>query len=140
MPEARSRSAHGRPLAAKLGIRRGETILAINAPQDYEALLGALPEGVTFRTEPMRDAAFVHLFVATLADLDALLPRARAAMTRDGTLWVSWLKKAAKVQTDVTEGLVRERALATDLVDVKICAVSELWSGLKLVIRKHLRG
>jgi hypothetical protein len=138
MADARLR--YPRPVAAKLGIRPGETILAINAPDDYPALLGPLPEGVRVAARATKATApFVHLFVTSLAELDTFLPRARAAMTVDGMIWVSWYKMAARVPTDVSETLVRERALATDLVDVNICAVSDLWSGLKLVIRKHLR-
>ena len=67
------------------------------------------------------------------------MPRARAAMTQDGALWVSWFKRSAKIQTDVTEDEIRARALKADLVDVKVCAVTDIWSGLKLVIRKELR-
>lgn len=74
-----------------------------------------------------------------LAGLDKQLPLARKAMKPDGMLWVSWYKKAAKIPTDVTEDLIRARALKTDLVDVKVCAVSDVWSGLKLMVRKHLR-
>ena len=72
-------------------------------------------------------------------ELEEQLPRARKAMKPDGALWVSWHKKTAKIPTDVTEDEIRARALKTDLVDVKVCAVSDLWSGLKLVVRKHLR-
>ena len=81
----------------------------------------------------------MHLFVTSLAELDKQLPLARKAMKQDGMLWVSWYKKAAKIPTDVTEDLIRNRALKTDLVDVKVCAVSDVWSGLKLMVRKHLR-
>jgi hypothetical protein len=127
-------------LASKLGIKAGEAIFSINPPADYAKLLAPLPGGVRFAPKIPKDGArFVHLFVASLAELEEQLPRARKAMARDGSLWVSWYKKAAKIPTDVTEDLIRERALATDLVDVKVCAVSEIWSGLKLVIRKHLR-
>jgi hypothetical protein len=140
MPDARLQRSYTRPVAAKLGIKPGEAVLALNPPADYPRLLGPLPEGVRFLAKAAKEGtSFVHLFAASLAELDRDLPRAREAMTRDGTLWVSWYKKAAKMETDLTEDLVRSRALATDLVDVKICAVSELWSGLKLVIRKHLR-
>jgi len=81
----------------------------------------------------------VHLFVTSLKELDKKLPSARRAMTQDGALRVSWYKKSAKIPTDVTEDQIRARALKTDLVDVKVCAVSDIWSGLKLVVRKHLR-
>ena len=76
---------------------------------------------------------------ASLAELDKQLPKARKAMTIDGSIWVSWYKKAAKIPTDVTEDLIRNRALKTDLVDVKVCAVDAVWSGLKLVIRVENR-
>ena len=76
---------------------------------------------------------------AIAAEFERDWPKARAAMTIDGALWVSWYKKSAKIPTDVTEDVIRHRALKTDLVDVKVCAVSDVWSGLKLVVRKHLR-
>ncbi len=130
----------GTPLAKKLGLKPAMKILALNAPKDYRAWLAPLPQGVSFLAKaPRNGAQFVHLFVASRAELDKGLPMARRAMTKDGALWVSWYKKAAKIPTDVTEDLIRAHALETDLVDVKVCAVSELWSGLKLVVRKHLR-
>jgi hypothetical protein len=124
-------------LADKLGIKDGMAILPIAAPADYRVLLGI---DAKFLAKPPKDGAdFVHLFITSLAELDKHLPRARSAMKPDGMLWVSWYKKAAKIPTDVTEDLIRARALKTDLVDVKVCAVSDVWSGLKLVVRKHLR-
>ena len=124
-------------LAAKLGIKDGMALYAIAAPKDYAALL-EVP--VKFAAKPPKDGAdFVHLFVTSLAELDKQLPLARKAMKPDGMLWVSWYKKAAKIPTDVTEDLIRARALKTDLVDVKVCAVSDVWSGLKLMVRRHLR-
>jgi hypothetical protein len=130
----------GKAVAAKLGIRPGEAILALNPPADYAKLLAPLPEGVSFMAgAPEKGACFVHLFATSLAELDRGLPAARRALAKDGSLWLSWYKGSAKIPTDVTEDAIRSRALATDLVDVKVCAVSELWSGLKLVIRKHLR-
>ena len=118
----------GTPLVKKLGIKEGARVLAIGAPKDY-----------AFATATKGPADVVHLFVETLAALDKELPKARKAMTTDGALWVSWYKKAAKIPTDVTEDRIRERALKGDLVDVKVCAVDEKWSGLKLVVRKALR-
>jgi hypothetical protein len=117
------------PLAKKLGIKDGARVLAINAPKDY-----------AFATVSRAPADIVHLFATSLAELDRQLPKARRAMTTDGAIWVSWYKKAAKIPTDVSEDLIRARALATDLVDVKVCAVDDKWSGLKLVIRKALRS
>ena len=126
-----------RSLPDKLGIKPGMAILPMAAPKDYRVLLGI---DAKFAARPPKGGAdFVHLFVTSLAQLDKQLPLARKAMKTDGMLWVSWYKKAAKIPTDVTEGLIRDRALKTDLVDVKVCAVSDVWSGLKLVVRKHLR-
>ncbi len=116
------------PLVQKLGIKPESRVLAIDAPEDY-----------LFATVAKAPADIVHLFVRTLADLDRQLPRARKAMAIDGAIWVSWYKKAAKIPTDVTEDAIRKRAFATDLVDVKVCAVDERWSGLKLTVRKALR-
>ena len=126
-----------RSLAAKLGIKKGAALYAIAPPKDYAALL-EIPVKIAGKP-PKGGADFVHLFVTSLAELDRQLPFARKAMKPDGMLWVSWYKKAAKIPTDVTEDLIRARALKTDLVDVKVCAVSDIWSGLKLVVRKHLR-
>lgn len=130
----------GTPLAKKLGVKPGDAMFAINAPAEYKKWLGALPQGATFVTKVGKGGApFIHLFVKTLVELDRDLTKARAALAPDGAIWVSWYKKAAKIPTDVTEDLIRARALKTDLVDVKVCAMTDNWSGLKLVIRKHLR-
>ncbi|HEY4944400.1 MAG TPA: hypothetical protein VII56_23430 [Rhizomicrobium sp.] len=126
-----------RSLADKLGIKDGMALYVLNAPKDYRALLGIAAK---FAAKPPQGGAdFVHLFVASTAELDRHLPLARKAMKNDGMLWVSWYKKSAKIPTDVTEDTIRAHALKTDLVDVKVCAVSDVWSGLKLVVRKHLR-
>src|SRR6201999_3010476 len=130
----------GTPLAKKLGIKEDMSILALDAPKDYAALIGKLPPGTAIVTKAKTgEAAMVHLFVPSLAELEKKLPGARKAMTTDGAIWVSWYKKSAKIPTDVTEDRIRERALKGDLVDVKVCAVDEKWSGLKLVVRKALR-
>jgi Protein of unknown function (DUF3052) len=130
----------GTPLAQKLGIRPGMKVLAVNAPKDYRAILGALPEGVSILAKSEAcEVQLVHLFVRSLKEFDDLFSDARRAMATDGAIWVSWYKKAAKIETDVTEDAIRSRALKTDLVDVKVCAVNDIWSGLKLVVRKHLR-
>jgi hypothetical protein len=130
----------GTPLAKKLGIKPGARVFVTGAPAEYRQWLAPLPPEVTFvsRATPGR-CDIVHLFADSLAKLDRELPKAREIMTIDGALWVSWPKKSSKVPTDVTEDGVRARALLTDLVDVKVCAVTEVWSGLKLVVRKNLR-
>ena len=131
----------GRTLAQKMGIKAGDCIATIAAPRDYALLLGRLPEGAQIvHRAPSGGAAIVHLFVGTKAELETQLPRARQAVAIDGAVWVSWYKQAAQIPTDVTENTIRDLALATtDLVDVKVVAVTDQWSGLKLVVRKTLR-
>ncbi len=130
----------GTKLAKKLGIKPDATVLIIGAPEDYASLVEPMPAGAAIVAKAKPGSAdIVHLFVPSLAALEKQLPLARKAMTTDGAIWVSWYKKAAKIETDVTEDAIRARALKTDLVDVKVCAVSDVWSGLKLVVRKHLR-
>jgi hypothetical protein len=130
-----------RTLAQKLGVKAGFRIATIAAPRDYARLLGRLPEGAQIvHRAPNEGAEIVHLFVTTRAELETQLPRARQAVAIDGAIWVSWYKKAAQIPTDVTENTIRDLALATtDLVDVKVVAVTDQWSGLKLVVRKTLR-
>jgi hypothetical protein len=130
----------GTPLAKKLGIKPGTVVLAMGAPDAYRDWLAPLPDKVAFVAKAPKDGCdLVHLFAKSLAELDRALAEARRAIKSDGAIWVSWYKKAAKIPTDITEDEVRRLALAGDLVDVKVCAVSDEWSGLKLVVRKHLR-
>jgi hypothetical protein len=130
----------GTPLSKKLGIKTGTILFAINTPPEYRDWLAPLPADVSFVSKPRKSQCdIVHVFVKSLAELDRALPNAREAMKADGAMWVSWFKRSAKIPTDVTEDEVRSRALVTDLVDVKVCAVTDKWSGLKLVVRKHLR-
>jgi len=99
-----------------------------------------LPEGISFTSTPgTATCDHAHLFVNSLQELDQKLPMARQTIGPNGVIWVCWRKKSSGLATDVTEDEVRAHALRTDLVDVKVCAVSEIWSGLKLVVRKHLR-
>lgn len=130
----------GKPLATKLGIRADEPWYVWDAPDEYETWLGELPAGGTVvKNRLPAKARGVHVFVTTRKKLEAQLDKVRAKIAPDGMLWVSWPKKSAKVETDVTEDVIREVALSSDWVDVKVCAVSEIWSGLKLVIRKEKR-
>jgi hypothetical protein len=129
----------GTPLAKKLGIGVGERVLALQAPADYRRLLKPLPEQVVFEKKLSAATGVVHLFATQAAELRRELPRLREQMPKDAALWVSWPKKAAKLPTDITENVIREVALPLGLVDIKVCAVSEVWSGLKLVLRKALR-
>jgi len=129
----------GTPLVKKLGIGEGTAVVAINPPVNYETLLGALPEGARIVRSGRGELAFVHLFVRSASELLAALTRLRKQIRSDGVVWVSWPKKSSKVPTDVTEDVIREIALPMGLVDIKVCAVDETWSGLKLMIRKSER-
>jgi hypothetical protein len=130
----------GTPLWKKLGIKPGVRILVSNAPPGYHTWVAPLPEGaVIVSTAKRHDCDIVHIFVDSFAVLTKDLQKARALIRSDGAIWVSWPKKSAGVATDVDENRVRAAALKSDLVDVKVCAVTEIWSGLKLVVRKHLR-
>lgn len=130
----------GTPLAKKLGIRPGARLYLHGAPDNYAQLVTPLPPGV--RTVRGIDEAtdLMHLFATAQAALTERLVAARRAMRDDATIWVSWPKKASRVTTDITEDVVREVALPLGLVDIKVCAVDETWSGLKLVIRKSQRA
>lgn len=129
----------GTPLAKKLGIKAGGTVLAPDAPDGYRDWLAPLPDGVRFAAELSPATDVIHLFATSAAVLADALAQARAAMRADAMVWVSWPKKASKVPTDITEDTIRALALPLGLVDVKVCAVTDIWSGLKLVIRKELR-
>lgn len=130
----------GTPLAKKLGIGAGASVAAPGAPAGYEAWLAPLPPGVRFTPRVQAGTTLVHLFTTERAELAAALQRLRRTLDPAAPLWVSWPKKASKVPTTVTEDVIRELALPLGFVDVKVCAVSEVWSGLKLVVRKELRG
>ena len=114
-------------------------MFADGAPSDYASLLAPLPDGVTFVKKLTASVDVVHLFTKSASELDTKLRRWRDAIRNDATVWISWPKKASKVATDITEDVIREVALPMGYVDVKVCAVDDTWSGLKLVIRKELR-
>ena len=128
------------PLAKKLGIKTGHAVHTIDAPPHYRALLAPLPDGVRFAPRFSSAVDVVHVFVTAATALRRLIPRIRKQMRTDAVGWVSWPKKSAGVETDVTEDVVRAVVLPTGLVDVKVCAVDDVWSGLKLVVRRRLRA
>ena len=130
----------GTPLARKLGIVAGSRVVPLQAPDDYLDWLAPLPEGVRFAAKVSAATDVVHLFADRRADLAACLQDLRGRIAPAAAVWVSWPKKAARLPTDITEDTIREIALPLGFVDVKVCAVSAVWSGLKLVIRKELRG
>ncbi len=127
-------------LSKKLGFKPGTCAVAIGAPADYPKWLAPLPEGVVFSPAVTADIEIVHLFVTVAAELQGQLVGLRHQVKPDAAVWVSWPKKSAKVTTDITENTIRELALPLGFVDIKVCAVSEVWSGLKLVIRTALRS
>jgi hypothetical protein len=134
----------GKPLAAKLGLKDGMTAAFIALPESLRELAvttglsaDAFPQWRVVKGKEKYD--FIHAFSKLRAEVEDGLARLQAAIKRDGTIWVSWPKKASKVATDLDENVVRAAALRLDLVDVKIAAVDETWSGLKLVIRKDRR-
>jgi len=129
----------GTPLAKKLGLAPGLRVLVLGTPRPYREIVAPLPEGVELVERPSRTTDLVHLFVTQRADLARRLAALRRQLRSDAALWVSWPKKSANVATGVTEGVVRELALPLGWVDVKVCAVDAVWSGLKLVVRKELR-
>jgi hypothetical protein len=127
------------PLAQKLGIKAGTKVAALNAPAGYRKLLAPLPAGVSFIDEASAGSGFVHLFVTERRVLEKELKRLRRLLDNAGVLWISWPKKSSGVATDITEDVIREVCLPLGFVDVKVCAVDETWSGLKLMIRRENR-
>lgn len=129
----------GTPLARKLGIAAGSKLVVRHAPDDYEKLLAPLPPDVLVVGKVTQSTDLVHVFVVDRSVLQRELAALRNAIKPNGVVWVSWPKKAAKVPTNITEDTIREVCLPLGFVDVKVCAVSSIWSGLKLMIRKELR-
>jgi len=129
----------GTPLAKKLGIGANARVCTKNAPEKYILLLEPLPSGVSFHLRPTESTDVVHVFVDRKPALSKVLAELRKILRGDAIVWISWPKKSSKVPTDVTEDAIRELALPLGFVDVKVCAVTEVWSGLKLVVRKELR-
>ena len=124
----------GKPLVQKLGIKPGFCIFVDGLSVSYRDIVGELPDGVILAKTARAPLDMVHLFAAEAKGLAAKLRSHRKAIAPGGMIWASWPKRASGVATDVTEALVRETALANGLVDIKICAVNDIWSGLKLVI------
>jgi hypothetical protein len=128
------------PLLQKLGIKTGLTVVTIDGPTNYRRLLGTIPEGVTFSDRLKPDSSFVHVLTKSRSQLEKRLLILRDKVADTGTVWVSWPKRSSGVPTDVTEDIVRNVALPLGFVDVKVCAVDEIWSGLKLVVRREQRN
>ncbi len=127
------------PFAKKLGIKEGCIAFIVNPPANFAELLDPLPSDVSILTSPQQGIDIIHFFTNSRDELFRGLAEYRHLIKQNGAIWVSWYKKAAKLPTEITEDTVREAAFPLGLVDVKVCAVDEKWSGLKLVIRKENR-
>ena len=124
----------GTPLFKKLGYKPGFRVLTINAPDDYRDLLGEVPAGVEFVGPDAKEIDLIHCFAVRAEEVVGAIVAFKGSIRRNGSIWISWYKKSAKIPTDITEDLIRDAALMNGLVDVKVCAVDEKWSALKLVI------
>jgi len=129
----------GTPLSKKLGFTPGLRVSTPGAPPNYRKLLAPLPDGIEFQARVGKSTDLVHLFTTSKAELAKKLVAWLKMLGPEAVIWVSWPKKTAKVPTDITEDTIRAVALPMGLVDIKVCAVDETWSGLKLVLRKELR-
>ena len=129
----------GTPLAKKLGIRAGGRVFVHAPPPNYAALVAPLPPGVLMPAPAAADADLLHVFATERALLGKLLKQLRTRMRPDAALWVSWPKRTSGVSTDITEDTIRALALPLGLVDIKVCAVDDTWSGLKLMVRRSER-
>ena len=129
----------GTPLAKKLGFKPGFRCYTNEPIADYRARFASLPDDLTFLTKPASPLDFAHLFIISVRELETSVTKLHKLLAPAGMIWVSWPKKAAMIPTDVDEGVIREFALSMGLVDVKVCAVDDVWSGLKLVIPVKLR-
>ncbi|MBI3159280.1 MAG: DUF3052 domain-containing protein [Chloroflexi bacterium] len=124
-----------KPLRAKLGIKPDHRILVLNAPQPYKDLLGESIQPYATTLSAITDVDFIHLFARHRADLEQDFGKAKERLRPDGLLWVSWPKKASGVASDLDENIVRAAGLSLGLVDVKVAAIDDIWSGLKFVFR-----
>lgn len=127
------------PLWKKLGFKAGFDVYLKGAPPNYNDLVQPIPDDVKITKRIRNDIDIIHLFVKRRVTLEVEVPTLMQRIKRDGVIWVSWPKRASKVETDITEDTIREIALPLGLVDIKVCAVDDTWSGLKLVIRKSNR-
>ncbi len=139
MPEGAGYS--GTPLPRKLGIGDGDEVALIGAPERFEDTLGHLPDVASLHTDLADNARYdvILAFVTQRSELEAELPRLRARMAPACGLWIAWPKRASRMPTDMTDQVVRDVALPTGLVDNKVCAIDDTWSGLRLVIRRENR-
>ncbi|MBX7151238.1 DUF3052 family protein [bacterium] len=134
MKNLKSAGYSGTPLIKKLGIKEGSMIALINPPKNYTSTLGDLPANVRIFKKIKSGLDFIQFFTQSQDELEIEMPDLKNAIAQNGMIWISWPKGSSKIPTDVNENTVRDIALRNGLVDVKVCAVDEIWSGLKLVI------
>ena len=125
----------GKPLFEKLGLKPGHSVLILNAPAAYQAELQPLKRSIRLQMRSAAGLDFIHFFTAKKKELQDRFPKLRKRLDEKGCIWISWPKKSSSVETDLDENVVRAIGLETGVVDVKVCAVDETWSGLKFVIR-----
>lgn len=125
----------GTPLQKKLGIKEEVSIFIVNAPKQYLEWISPLPPNVQVRSRLASNMDFIHVFVSEKKIFELEFLRCKKCLKKDGMMWISWPKKSSKVATDLDENIIREFGLKNGLVDVKVCAVDEVWSGLKFVYR-----
>lgn len=124
-----------RTVAEKLGIKANMQVVVINVPDDYQSIIGQLPDNVSITNQLNTKTDFIHFFVKEKKYLEDAFPILMRMLKTNGSLWISWPKRSAKVNTDLNENIVREIGLAKGLVDVKVCSMNEIWSGLRFVYR-----
>lgn len=129
----------GTPLARKLSLRDGQRVWFEGMPESVIDEIDEYALELTFVADPAEGVDAAHIFVTERTRLDQLLSQLRGQISPDGQIWVSWPKRASRLQSDITEDSIREICMPLGLVDTKVCAIDEIWSGLKLVIRKELR-
>ncbi len=124
----------GTALSKKLGYKEGFRVRLINEPANYQKLVSDLPPNVFFLNNRKSKKDLLHYFTKQVSELEGDMPLLKAEIEENGSIWISWPKKTSKVETNISEDIVREIAISNGLVDIKVCAVDEIWSGLKLVI------
>jgi hypothetical protein len=123
------------PLFKKLGLKEGFKVKLINPPENYNQLIDGFADKIVFKNKLTADMDFIHFFTNKNKELEKILPELMQEIKKDGIIWVSWYKKRCGKATELTENIIRNTALAIGLVDVKVCAIDDDWSGLKLVFR-----
>lgn len=138
--DERTNTYSSTPLHKKLGYAEGFKVRIVHAPADYSTLLGNLPQGVKFINNKNSKKNLIHFFATTMLQLENEILLLKSEIVENGIIWISWYKKSSRVPTDITEDKIRELALKSGLVDVKVCSIDEHWSALKLVIPVKYRS